>query len=99
MRYGFGGAIGLLAGAVIATPAILLSLQKWVAARMRVGIYDVEFNGKPVSIHAVIGWSIALSVPVILAALVMLWIAVRNRRSNRREISRSPTDEPLNTTT
>lgn len=96
MQYGIGGVIGILAGAVIATPAILLSLQKWATARMRVGIYDTEFNGRSVSTNAIIGWSVALSVPVVIAALVMLSIAIRNHRNKGRKTSSSPTEEPLN---
>lgn len=96
MRYGIGGVIGLLTGAAIAAPAIFLLFQKWAAARMGAGIYDAEFNGMPISINAVIGWSFGFSLPVILAAVVMLSIAVRNRRNNRSKMSDSPPHESTN---
>lgn len=97
VRYGIGGVVGLLAAAAIAAPAVLLLFQKWAAARMGVGIYDAEFNGNPISVNAVIGWSAALSLPPLLAAAVMLSIAIRNRRKNSHKISGSPTRESLNT--
>lgn len=81
----------LLAGVAVAFPAVLLLLQKWAAARMGAGVYDAELNGQPISINAVIGWSIGLSLPLVLASVAILSIAVRNRRKNNRDVTDSPT--------
>lgn len=85
-RYAAGAAIALLSACVVATPAAFLLLQNSNAAPIGVGIFDIEFNGQPISNDAVIACSLGLSAALVIATIGLVFLAIRNRYRNHQGV-------------
>ena len=89
-RYMVCSALTFFVATIFAMPAAMSLYSKWENARLgsavrRYATYDLELFGLSIGDEAMIGWSLALSLPVAIVSVYLLYVSVRNRRRNLQE--------------
>jgi len=89
-RYMVCSALTFFVAMIFAMPAARSLYSKWENARLgsdgrRYATFDLELFGLSIGDEAMTCWSLALSLPVAMVLVYLLYVSVRNRRRNLQE--------------